>query len=103
MGRPVTVGRVEDVKPGEIARFDAEGERVAIANVDGRLYAFSEMCTHEECSLVDDGSLDGTVVTCACHGAEFDVTTGEVLAPPAYDALKTYPLRIEDGRIVIEV
>jgi nitrite reductase/ring-hydroxylating ferredoxin subunit len=101
--RSVTVGKVADVKPGELASFNAGGVRIAVANADGRLFAIDEFCTHEECSLVEEGTLDGTVVTCGCHGAQFDVTTGQVLAPPAFEPVKVYPLRVEQGEIVVEV
>ena len=77
--------------------------RIAIANVNGHLFAIDELCTHEQCSLAEEGTLEGTVVTCGCHGAQFDVTTGQVLAPPAVEPLKVYPVLVEAGRIVVEV
>ena len=77
--------------------------RIAIANVNGHLFAIDELCTHEQCSLAEDGTLEGSVVTCGCHGAQFDVTTGQVLAPPAVEPLKIYPVHVEAGRIVVEV
>jgi nitrite reductase/ring-hydroxylating ferredoxin subunit len=91
--RSITVGTTADVKPGELAAFQVDGVRIAIANADGRFFAFGDTCTHEQCSLADEGSLDGTVVTCGCHGAEFDVTTGAVLAPPALEPVTSYPVR----------
>jgi nitrite reductase/ring-hydroxylating ferredoxin subunit len=101
--RSVAVGKAADVAPGELAAFNVDGTRIAVANVDGRLFAVDEMCTHEQCSLVEDGTLEGAVVTCGCHGAQFDVTTGEVLSPPAPEPLRVYPLRMEQGDIVVEV
>jgi 3-phenylpropionate/trans-cinnamate dioxygenase ferredoxin subunit len=101
--RSATVATAADIKPGELAAFQMHGERIAIANANGRFYAIGDTCTHEQCSLAEDGTLDGTVVTCGCHGAQFDVTTGAVLAPPAIEPVKTYPLRIDQGNIVVEV
>ena len=101
--RSVTLGQVADVAPGELAAFNVDGTRIAVANVGGRLFAIDEMCTHEQCSLVEEGTLEGRVVTCGCHGAQFDVTTGEVLAPPALEPLRVYPLRMEQGEIAVEV
>jgi nitrite reductase/ring-hydroxylating ferredoxin subunit len=101
--RSVTVGKAANVAPGELAAFDVEGTPIAVANVDGRLFAMDEMCTHEQCSLVEEGTLEGPVVTCGCHGAQFDVRTGEVLAPPALEPLRVYPLRMEQDDIVVEV
>lgn len=96
------LGNAADVRPGSLVAFDMDGIRIAVANAGGRLFAIDEMCTHEQCSLVEEGTLEGTVVTCGCHGAQFDVRTGEVLAPPALEPLRVYPLRIEHGDIVVE-
>jgi 3-phenylpropionate/trans-cinnamate dioxygenase ferredoxin subunit len=101
--RPVTVARTTDINPGELAVFDVEGVRIAVANASGRFFAIDDTCTHEQCSLAEEGTLDGTVVTCGCHGAQFDVTTGQVLAPPALEPVKAYPLRVEQGHVVIEI
>jgi nitrite reductase/ring-hydroxylating ferredoxin subunit len=101
--RSVIVGKVANVETGELAAFHIDGVRIAVANVDGRLFAIDEMCTHEQCSLVDEGTLEGTVVTCGCHGAQFDVRTGQVLAPPALEPLRVYPLHVDHDEIIVEV
>lgn len=101
--RPVRVCRSEDINPGELAAFDVAGVRVAVANADGRFFAIDDTCTHEQCSLAAEGTLEGIVVTCGCHGAQFDVTTGAVLAPPAPGPVKVYPLHVEQGNLMIEV
>ena len=101
--RSVTVGRTADVKPGDLAAFDVQGIRVAVANAGGRFFAIDDTCTHEQCSLAGDGTLDGTIVTCGCHGAQFDVTTGAVLAPPAPGPVRAYPLRVDYDDLVLEI
>lgn len=78
----VRVGVASDVAAGQMRAFDVAGIKVNVANVDGRIYAFDDTCTHAGCSLAR-GELDGTVVTCACHGSQFDVTSGAVLRGPA--------------------
>jgi nitrite reductase/ring-hydroxylating ferredoxin subunit len=98
----VAIGRI-DVQPGELKAVDVEGTRVGLANVDGRVYAFHDECTHEQCSLVEEGTLEGRVLTCGCHGAQFDVTTGAVLAPPAPRPIATFPIQIQGGQATIEV
>ncbi len=101
--RSLTIAKTADIKPGELAAFDVEGGRIAVANAAGRFFAISDTCTHEGCSLAEEGTLEGTVVTCGCHGAQFDVTTGAVLAPPAPEPVRAYPLRVEQDNLVIEV
>ena len=101
--RSVVVGRAADIKAGELTSFEVDGSRIAVANANGQLFAIDETCTHEQCSIVEEGALDGVVVTCGCHGAQFDVRTGQVLAPPALEPVKSYPVRVEAGDIIIEI
>ena len=102
MAQATTIGSV-DVQPGELHAVEVNGTRVGLANVDGRIYAFHDECTHEQCPLVEEGTLDGHVITCGCHGAQFDVRTGKVLAPPALDPIAVYPVRVVNGEVAIEV
>jgi 3-phenylpropionate/trans-cinnamate dioxygenase ferredoxin subunit len=81
---------------------DVKGTRVGVANVQGAYYAFDDECTHEGCSLAE-GDLAGTTVTCMCHGAEFDVRSGEVLAPPAFAPIRVYRTRVEGDALHIEI
>ena len=90
------------IVPGTLGLVEIAGTRIAVANVDGVFYAFGDACTHEQCSLTE-GELEGAKVICACHGAEFDVRTGEVLAPPAKVPLKVYPVRVVGDVLQIEV
>jgi 3-phenylpropionate/trans-cinnamate dioxygenase ferredoxin component len=102
MGEFVKVTEVAAVEVGQLAAFDVGGARVAVANVRGTLHAFGDTCTHLQCSLAE-GNLDGTVVTCACHGSQFDVTTGEVLRGPAQKPVQSYAARVEDEALEIEI
>ena len=101
-GEPTPVARTDDIPPGEMRAFQVGGEDVAVANVDGAFHAFGDTCTHAGCSLAE-GDLDGTTVTCRCHGSEFDVTSGEVLAGPATEPGDSYEVRAEGGQIGITV
>jgi nitrite reductase/ring-hydroxylating ferredoxin subunit len=97
------IGKASAIKSGDLAAFEVAGTRIVVANADGRYYAFDEMCTHEQCSLAEEGTLDGTVLTCGCHGAQFDVTDGRVLAPPAFEPLKVYRVEVQGDDLVVEV
>jgi nitrite reductase/ring-hydroxylating ferredoxin subunit len=102
MGEFVTVADAAEVRDGELAAFDADGERIAVANVDGTRYAFADTCTHLRCSLAE-GYLEGTVVTCPCHGSRFDVTTGEVLRGPAREPVRSFAVRVENEALRVEI
>ncbi len=91
-----------DVPPGTLQFVRPSGANILLANVAGQVYAVSNICTHSRCYL-HNGRLDGKVVTCPCHSAQFDVTTGQVLAAPAREPLPTYPVRVEDGSIFVAV
>jgi len=82
---------INAIKPGAMAAFDIGGRRVAVANADGTLFAFDDICPHRHCSLAK-GSLSGTTVTCGCHGSQFDVRTGKVLRGPAAHPIRTYQI-----------
>ena len=79
----VTTIKTNEIPVGGVRAIDVRGTRIAVANVGGTYYAFDDACTHEQCSLAEEGELAGTTLTCTCHGSEFDVRTGKVLAPPA--------------------
>lgn len=76
---------------------------IALANVDGEFFAVDDACSHKQCSLGTEGALDGNVVTCGCHGAQFDMTSGHVKAPPAITNVGSYPTKIENGDVWIKV
>ena len=99
----VTVGREEDVAPGQALLVVVQGEPIAIFNVDGELYAIGDTCTHEEFSLSDGELVDDYTVECALHGAQFDLRTGAALSLPATLPTPTYPVWVEDGELKIEV
>lgn len=77
--------------PGGLKVMVSGERRVAVANVGGKLFGFDDVCTHRGCSLAE-GTLDGTVVTCPCHGSQFDVTSGAVVRGPATEPVQTVEL-----------
>ena len=98
----VQVATRDQVPAGRMCAAWAGGRKVLVYNVSGEYYATDEQCTHRECSLAE-GPLSGKTVTCPCHLARFDVTTGEVLSPPATIPLPTYPVKVEGTRILVGV
>jgi 3-phenylpropionate/trans-cinnamate dioxygenase ferredoxin component len=78
--------------------------RISIARVDGRLYAFDDLCTcaDEACPL-SGGLLTGTTIMCQCHGSRFDISSGGVIHGPANEPLNVYEVREVDGDIQIRV
>jgi nitrite reductase/ring-hydroxylating ferredoxin subunit len=100
MAEWVTVDSAGEIGDGELNSFSAGERQVAIANVDGTLHAFDDLCTHQQCSLAE-GDLTETIVECPCHGSQFDVTTGEAVHGPATDPLEILEVREQDGSLQV--
>jgi len=96
----VKVMKTYDILPGEIKSFDVEGEVIAICHTNGNFYAIKDECSHMAYPL-SDGSLDGEIITCAWHGAKFNVKTGDVLSMPAVVPIETYQLKIEGENVYV--
>ena len=86
---------------GEMRVFDVEGTKVSVAAAGGRLYAFDDACTHMGCS-VGEGKLEGTTVTCPCHGSQFDVTSGAVIRGPAQRPVRSRSVEVEGEDLLVE-
>lgn len=97
----VRVGSIKDVAAGQMRVFDVAGTKVNVARANGHLHAFDDTCTHAGCSLAR-GKLEGTTVTCACHGSQFDVTTGAVLRGPAQRPERSRVVQVEGDNLLIE-
>jgi len=97
----VDVGAVDAVSETQplVAEFD--GVTVAIVRCGGELYAVEDRCTHDGESL-DGAEVEDCQIICPRHGSHFCLRTGEALTPPAYEPLRTYRLREQDGRILLE-
>jgi len=102
MANYVTAIKTSDVPVEGITVVDVSGRQIAVANVGGTFYAFDAECTHEQCPLAEYGEIAGTTLTCTCHGSEFDLRTGKVLAPPAHTPLAVYRTRVEGDVLQIE-
>lgn len=102
MAEFVTVGRADEIEEGEAKAFPVNGAEIAVSRVADTLYAFSDICTHRECNLSLGGEIEGTSITCECHGSMFDMTTGEVLEGPATEPIATFQVREENGQLLIE-
>tara|TARA_B100000029_G_scaffold198492_1_gene196609 strand:- start:44034 stop:44339 length:306 start_codon:yes stop_codon:yes gene_type:complete len=93
---------LDELQPGQTKLVSNEGTEVVLCNVDGQYYAVDNFCPHMGAPLCE-GELDGSDLWCPFHGASFDVKTGDVLTPPAYENLKCFPVRLTDEGIEIEI
>lgn len=97
----VAVCRKGDLKNGQMALVTINGERIALARLDGDRYvAFADRCTHMGGPL-SDGSLVGDRVMCPWHGSEFNVCTGAVECGPAREGIPTHEVQIDGEQVQI--
>lgn len=98
----IRIGKISEIPPDKIKEFLVNGKPIAVANTEGKYMAFDGSCTHAQCSLAG-GYLDGHTLTCYCHGGQFDIKTGEVLAQPPTIPLKVYKTKVEGENLLIEL
>ncbi len=96
----IDVAPASELAPGSRRVVDADGVRIAVFNVNGEFLAVEDLCTHDGGDLAG-GELEGDAVVCPRHGAKFCLRTGAVLAPPAYEDIRTFPVRTEAGRVQV--
>ena len=76
---PQVTLKISELLDGQLKRVEIGGKGVLVARIGGNVYAIGDKCTHLGCSL-SEGAIEGTIVTCPCHGSKFDVTNGRVVA-----------------------
>ena len=92
----LAVAPAASIAEGDYAQLEVDGALVAVFNICGTFYAIEDVCTHDGGELAG-GAVDGDVVICPRHGARFCLRTGAALTPPAYEPVRTYETRINDG------
>lgn len=95
----VRVAKLSEIPPGRMIAVRAGEENVALYNVDGRLYATLDCCTHQSYPL-SKGVLRGKYVKCALHDWEYDVATGAYQGNTAIH-VRRFPVRVEGDDILV--
>jgi nitrite reductase/ring-hydroxylating ferredoxin subunit len=102
MSKFVKVATLDELGEQPVKCVEVEGQKIALFDVQGEMFALSDTCTHRGGPL-SEGELEGTTVTCPWHGARFDVRSGAVLGPPAAVGVKSYRVRVTGKDIAIEI
>ena len=96
----VQVATLHNVPPGRSKEVTVGGERILICNVEGKLFAIGDVCTHDNGPL-GQGTLTGAEIECPRHGARFDVNTGRAVCLPAIMPVPTYDVKVEGVNILV--
>ena len=98
----VEVAPVDQLKTGKRMFIEAGDRQIVLFNVAGKIFAISDVCTHDDGPL-GDGKLESHEIICPRHGARFDLRTGKVLQLPAVVDIPAYPVRVREGKIEIGI
>lgn len=100
LSKYIDVASLTELLPGNTLKITTAIGDILLANVEGKIYAVDDMCTHEDSSL-SLGCLKGELISCTLHGSRFNVRTGQPMEEPATEALRRYPVRVKNDRIEI--
>lgn len=96
------VARREEIPPGGAKPVVIDDRMIAVIDLDGELYAIDNVCTHAF-AILTDGFIEGDLIQCPLHAARFNIRTGEVASPPAYEPLQTYEVRVENDKVFVRL
>ena len=100
----IVVAPVDELPPGTVKIVHAGEISVGVYNLGGQLYALEDRCSHDDGPLCEgDWDVDLCRVICPRHGSAFDLATGTPRSLPATEPVATYPVRVADGTIVLEL
>lgn len=96
------VAKLEDLKPGVMKPVKAGDQYLVLLKVGDDVVCLEDNCSHAFCSL-SDGDVEDDNVICPCHGAAFDARSGKPTTGPAVAPVKTFPVTINGGDVVVSI
>ncbi len=96
----INVAHTDEIPANGCKVVDVDGVAVAVFRLDGGFHAIEDLCTHDGGELAS-GKVEGAEIECPRHGARFNIKTGAVTAPPAYEPVYSFPIRIQDGVVQV--
>ena len=91
---------MDDVPADDVIGILVAGRDIALYNAGGEIFATDNICTHGHARLCE-GFLEGHEIECPLHQGKFDVRTGQPTCAPVTEAIRSYPVRIEGGRVFL--
>jgi 3-phenylpropionate/trans-cinnamate dioxygenase ferredoxin component len=100
----IDVGRVDELPLNSVKIVNVGSIAVGVYNLDGEFFALEDRCSHDDGPLCEgDFDPETGVAICPRHGANIDIRTGEPRTLPATEPVATYPVRVEDGIVKLDV
>ena len=91
-----------DIEEEDLIAWAHEGHKIAIYRTQKGFFATDLMCTHEQESL-EGGLVIDCIIECPLHGGRFDICTGKALSAPVHLNLKTYPVKVDSDRVLVQI
>jgi naphthalene 1,2-dioxygenase system ferredoxin subunit len=98
----IDIASKDDVPEDDVMGFDINAKSIALYQVDGEIFATDNICTHGNARLCD-GFLEGHEIECPLHQGKFDIRNGKALCAPLTEDIQIYPVKIEGGRVFVEI
>ena len=93
---------VDEVPADDVVGMVVGGRDIALYNVEGQIYATDNVCTHGRARLCE-GFLEGHEIECPLHQGKFDVRDGKPTCAPVTEAIRSYPVKIDAGRVFLSL
>ncbi len=97
----IDVGSADSIDEETPLSAEVDGFAIIVVRCGGEYYAVEDRCTHDGEALTG-AQIEACEIICPRHGARFDLRSGEALTPPAYEPLRTFSAREQNGRILVE-
>lgn len=94
------VCQLSELVDGEPRKAVVDGTTIAVVLTEGEVFAINDTCSHGAVSLAE-GEVEGCALECWLHGSKFDLRTGAPLSLPATDPVPVYPVKVEDGTVLV--
>ncbi len=94
------VSGVEELPVGGRRIVETDFFQIAVFHLEDGFYAIEDICTHDGGELAS-GRIEGDEIICPRHGARFCIRTGKVMSPPAYEDVRSFPVRVQNGRVQV--
>lgn len=98
----IDAAALDAVPEGDVIGIRVAGKEIALYEVEGEIYATDNLCTHGAARM-SDGFLEGREIECPLHQGRFDVCSGQALCAPLTENIRTYPVRIENLRVMLKL
>lgn len=98
----INVALADDLQSGDRLFVEIDDNPIVIFNIAGKHFAIGDLCSHDDGPL-GEGELEGYVISCPRHGANFDIRNGKVLSLPAITDIPAYPVKVENGNVYVGI